>query len=701
MKADYQSYRVATSRSLFGLALQFVLGLVLLFYAIYARDHAAMTASAFVLLGIPAWLSLAFVFDQHRRERIEAMEAEAFAATDAAGSSVFEAAGEELRQATRRLRTMHKIVLPVVSLLMGLLLILTGFLRFRSGVELIDPDAYTPSKYPPLAMTFGLMVGLFGFLMARYASGMAKQEMWANLRGGASYAAGAAVFGLLIAVGQFVDIAGPDVLLRYLQVIFPLAMIGLGGEVLLNFLLNIYRPRRKGDVPRPAFDSRVLAFIAAPDRIAKSISEAINYQFGFEVTSGWFYQLLTRWVSVLAAVAGLIVWGMTCFTVLEPHQEGLVLRSGRLVGTVGPGPHIKAPWPLSKVEIPVYEARDPQDEKRFIRTYTATGIRSMSLATNPPANVGAILWTNEHGTEEFFIAVQPSTQTTVDLAGQSKGLSLISAEIPLHYTINDVEKFDRFSAPQTREDLLKAVAQREVMIYLATRNVDLVLGEGRSEITIELHRRINAAFEELDAGIKILFVGLEGVHPPRSVAPAFEKVVGAEQKHEAQLHEAQANAVVSLTLAAGSVASAHKIASRIDDRNELMAQMDQSRRRGDSAEQLAAQEISLSELELQIQRMIESFGGEAARILNEAGADRWRRHMGARRNAVAYQGQLSSYLAQPYVYRATLYFETLIEMIKDSRVYITGSELEELRTTVDLEDSQLGGNVFTPEDEME
>ena len=75
--------------------------------------------------------------------------------------------------------------------------------------------------------------------------------------------------------------------------------------------------------------------------------------------------------------------------------------------------------------------------------------------------------------------------------------------------------------------------------------------------------------------------------------------------------------------------------------------------------------------------------------------------MGARRNAVAYQGQLSSYLAQPYVYRATLYFETLIEMIKDSRVYITGSELDELRTTVELQDSQLGGNVFTPEDETE
>lgn len=701
MKADYQSYRVATSRSLFGLALQLVLGLVLLFYAIYARDHAAMTASAFILLGVPAWLSLAFVFDQHRRERIESMEAEAFASTDAAGSSVFEEAGEELRQATRRLRTMHKIVLPVVSLLMGLLLILTGFLRFGSGVELIDPDVYTLSKYPPLAMTVGLMVGLFGFLMARYASGMAKQEMWANLRGGASYSAGAAVFGLLIAIGQFVDIAGPDVLLRYLQVIFPLAMIGLGGEVFLNFLLNIYRPRRKGEVPRPAFDSRVLAFIAAPDRIAKSISEAINYQFGFEVTSGWFYQLLTKWVSVLAAVAGLIIWGMTCFTVLEPHQEGLVLRSGEHVRTIGPGPHVKAPWPLSKVEIPIYHARDTENQRRTIPIYTATGVRSMNLATHPPSNVGAILWTNEHGTEEFFIAVQPSSQATVDLAGQSKDVSLISAEIPLHYTINDVEKFDRFSAPETREMLLKAVAQREMMIYLVTRDVDEVLGEGRSEITAELHNRINAAFEELDAGIEILFVGLEGVHPPRTVAPAFEKVVGAEQKHEALLHDAQANAVVSLTSAAGSVAHAQEIASRIADRNELLAQMDQARQRGDSADQIAAQDTSLSELELEIQRMIEAAGGEAARILNEAGADRWRRHMGARRSAAAYEGQLSTYLAQPYVYRATLYFETLTEMIKDARLYITSSDVDELRTTIELQDSQLGGSVFKAEDETE
>jgi hypothetical protein len=102
MKADYLSYQRATSRSLLGLVIQLVLGLVLLLYGLFGADKAAQTAAAYVLLGVPVWLSLAILFDQHRRERIEAIEAEAFAASDAAASSVFEQSGDDLRVAAGR-----------------------------------------------------------------------------------------------------------------------------------------------------------------------------------------------------------------------------------------------------------------------------------------------------------------------------------------------------------------------------------------------------------------------------------------------------------------------------------------------------------------------------------------------------------------------------------------------------------------------
>src|SRR5262245_58423722 len=110
MKADYLSFQRAASRSLLGLAIQLAFGLVLLLYGLFARDAAALTASAFALVGVPVWLALAIVFDQHRRERVEAIEAEAFAASDAATSSVFEQGGEDLRVAARRLKLLYRFM---------------------------------------------------------------------------------------------------------------------------------------------------------------------------------------------------------------------------------------------------------------------------------------------------------------------------------------------------------------------------------------------------------------------------------------------------------------------------------------------------------------------------------------------------------------------------------------------------------------
>src|SRR5438477_7611824 len=117
MKADYLSYQRAAARSFLGLAIQFALAVVFLIYWRFGRDMAAFPAAMYMLCGIPAWLVLAVLFDQHRRERIEAIEAEAFAASDAATSSVFESQASDLRVAARRLQWMYRFLVPGASLL--------------------------------------------------------------------------------------------------------------------------------------------------------------------------------------------------------------------------------------------------------------------------------------------------------------------------------------------------------------------------------------------------------------------------------------------------------------------------------------------------------------------------------------------------------------------------------------------------------
>lgn len=689
MQPDYLSHKRAVAVSLLGLVLQLAMAAALLIYGnpLSGNDPPAFTAAFFTLVGVVAWLALLIVSDQHRRERLEAMEAEALSASGAAGSSVFDSgaaaasSGGEFRVAYRRLMGLYRWFYPGVSLLIAGALIGLGVWRFLASGGVMDQRL--PEVQP--AYGWGIAVGLFcavaGFVFARFVAGMARQPVWKSLRGGADFAVGTALLGLGITVAHFADLAGPDTVFRWLHLVYPVFMIVLGAEIVLNFLLDLYRPRRAGELPRPAFDSRLLAFVSAPDVVARSVGEALSYQFGYDITSNWFYRLMSRFIGPLAGVALLVLWGMSALAVVEPHQRGLITRFGAVQREVGPGLHLKMPWPIDRVEIPSFETRD--DRGRVVEVdRTVTGIRTLNLASPPPARDRAVLWTNEHAGEEVYYIVQPaSSGDGAEAAGRD--IALIAAEVPLRFRVSSVEKYDRLAGAEAmRTSLLTAVAQREMLRHLAPLSVLEVLGEARLRIQVELRERIQRAFDALGdggAGVEILSVELKGVHPPRDVAPSFEKVLQAQQNQEARLLRAQADAIQTLTRVVGSVELATQIA---EEHGKLM----RMRESGAPAAQVAEQQTA-------VQRLIERAGGSASASLATARAERWVKHMDARARAARYAGHLAGYRAAPNVYSASLYLEALRDAMKDSRVYIVP---DSVRMVLRLEDREQGVDVFNP-----
>jgi len=701
MKADFQTYARAARTSLLGLAIQFVLGTTLLVYSFYGRDYSAFTGAIFILVGVPVWLTLAIVFDQHRRERVEALEAESLSEAGGRAASVFEEAGEELRVAARRLSVMHKVLVPAVSVLVGAILVGAGILRFNLASGMVDPADFVAPTRRGWATSIGLGIAFIGFVFARYVAGMAKQPVWANLRAGAAYAVGAALIGLSMAVAHFIDIAGPDVVVRYLQLAFPVALIVLGAEVFLNFVLGIYRPRKPGETPRPAFESRILGFAAAPDRIAESIGGAINYQFGFDVTGSWFYQLLSRSLVVLV-VAGLAVgWLLTSVVVIEPHQKALRLRSGKLVGgELGPGIHLKWPWPVESIVIPEYIERDEQGRVTFV-TRTATGIRSLDLGTNPAEGEGPILWTNEHAVNEraTLVVVQPAgalpdsvVESVRDTADEAKDLSLMAVEVPLHYAVGDVLAYELLGPPEMRDEYLRAMAQREVLQYLSVVSVSDLLGPQRAEISLALKRRIEEVFTEINPlgpehgpVVDVLMVGVEGVHPPGTVAPEFEDVVVAEEKARQSRADREALAASERNRVVGSVELAEEITRELDELERLQDA-------GAEAEAITRQRVK-------VQQLVQSARGSAAQVLQEASAQRWRAHMGAREELARYQGVEGAYAASPPVFRVTRALEALREALADTRLFIV-EEPGTLDIWADIQDRTGAIDVFENLEEM-
>jgi modulator of FtsH protease HflK len=695
MRADYLSYRRSTGTSVLGLVVQVAFATIVLVYGLMASDHAAVSASIFMWVGVFAWLTLVIVFDQHRRERLEAMESESLSRD--AGASVFEKQGDEFRVAARRVDTMYRYVVPIISLLFAGALIGMGIWRFQSGLELVEPGKLAElTKYTGWQLGLGIGIGVIGFLFARYASTMAKQKVWQNLRAGASFAVGSALLALSLAIGQLVDIAGPDSVLRYLMVVVPGFLVVMGVEIVLNLVLDVYRPRKAGETPRPAFESRLLGFVAAPDRIAQSIGEAINYQLGFDVSSGWFYQLLRRSLAPLIIVGLVVMWGFSTITVLQPHQRGTILRFGKPVReNIGPGWHWKMPWPIDSVYIPEYVKTDDKG-RRAVGDLTATGIRTVQLGTSPPGTAEPLLWTNDHLGEEIFQLVSSGVSVPVGGNGDTESLmdfGVVSMEIPLNYAVKDVALYDQLAPPMMRNDLLKAVAQRELTQFLQTVRLDEVLGPRRVDLTNEIRQRIEAAFAKLNpdpatgkprgAGVEIVYVGIVGAHPPKDkdVAASFEKVVDADQKYLGRMEAARAEELKVLTRAAGSVDGARALVAAIDAYEK--------------AEQQKAPPEKLAELDAKWRSLLDAAGGRTATLISEARAERWTRHMKARGLAEEYKGRLVAYEAAPQLYRANTYFEAMMGAMRDARVYITDDNAQ---ARVDLAEKDTGLTTFTPKE---
>ncbi len=256
-----------------------------------------------------------------------------------------------------------------------------------------------------------------------------------------------------------------------------------------------------------------------------------------------------------------------------------------------------------------------------------------------------------------------------------------------------------------RDDLLRSVAKREVTLFFQTVNLEQVLGKpvngvGRTELSDQLRERINKAFAAMNpgsdgkpqgAGVKILVVsvGISGVHPPKAAASAFEAPVAADARRIANIQNAEADAVATLTRVVGNADRAGEIVTELDKRDRLQTLAGQGK--ATSAEVVAQ--------ELVVQEKIMQAGGTAASTLAKARADRWERHMAARGQLARYAGQVAVCEASPRLFHASEYIPLasstpcrtdgqLTRVHRDRRCAIRGS------IWLQLMDMMVGADVF-------
>ena len=693
MTQDHFAYQQATRVCGFGLLLQAALGIFLLIFGQAVADTVFVIASMFVLCGVVVWLSLTLVFHQHRLERLEALENEEVEAHRGGGASVFEGEREASRAAANRLRLMHQWLMPAASLLVAALLAAYCYATLGWLGRLDDTQGnatrFLVGTHAGWQIAVCIAGALVSFIFSRFVAGMSKQASWQNLRGGAGAMVGISIVLLGIAVGIVFQVFRKPAVLE--GIAYGIAVFGgvIAAEIAVNFVLNLYRPRRAGEVARPAFDSKLLGLASAPDSIVRTINEAVNYQFGFDITSSWGYQLLLRSVVRLGVLGVAILLLMSMIVVVEPGEQAVRLRAGRIVGGVAQGSLImKWPWPLETVE-----------------RYDIGQVRSLVLGAKPMKTSAVNFWPVEAeadaGRSPFIVLANPSIGAAMtpddpsdagDAAPVSRQFALVDADIVLEYRVKPDGLLDylsfasdarsRTSVLDMRERALKVLALREASQLFSTRSIDQVLSPEGDSLVRQLKSRIQAAFDRGHAGVEVVGLLIPVLRPPAGdAAGMFEELSIDVQNSRKVVDEAKRIENTTLSSLMGTPHAAKSIVEEIRAFRALEREL------GPDAPAVMAKRSG-------IERKVVDAGAQAASVISAARAKRWDMLMRAQASASDVAGQAPAYHACPELYRERAIMNVLHRSLAQARIkYVLAVDPERVEFDVQMEQPEPGLNL--------
>ncbi len=697
---DSQTYAKAANVGLIGMVVQFILAVLLALIGVYARHtgvdgtvniaEAILTTAWAAALGLPAWAVIQIYLGQLHKEHAELLETRALTGAQD-GQGMFEEAS--LAEVRRRLARLQKFGFAGVSLFMALFQIALGayacYAAKRELLSLNEADAVEHVRRitegtqgsqaaNPVLVLLGLgLIVLASFFLARYVAGMTRQKQWQILRGGASLLLAVSGMGILLALAWTLAIWGHQPkALAWAACVIPALMVVQGLETVVVFLFGMYSPRKAGELPRPAFDSRLLGWLSGPESLGRLLSETLRYQFGFEVSSSWFFQLLSKAFLPLSALTALLVLGASCLFIVAPHERAVIVNNGKLGRVCGPGLYFKAPWPFSQVrsfEVDRVQrlviAGHPFDSDREIEAKKARTKEANEVAT--------ILWTgkDESGIKEELLMTAPG--------------EVMSADIAVLYRMDGANLQDYLLSAENPTQILEAIATQEVAHYFATHTTDDLLGDGRHLAAAALKDRIAAAAKRKKLGLDVLEISLAGLRPPQTVAAAFLEKANARQEAETQVKQAVRQQVVTLTDAAGSPEKAEQLGQAIKAYTQAV---DAAHAAGqtENPEMVSAR--------ARVEALMERAGGQAADALYAARASRWSRAGEEFGKAKRFDAMLQAYRAAPGYFRQRRVLDAMAATMADRPKMVIdhgiGGEHSTGSVRLQLQDGSGGGDIL-------
>jgi regulator of protease activity HflC (stomatin/prohibitin superfamily) len=365
------------------------------------------------------------------------------------------------------------------------------------------------------------LIAFAAYVGGKYVGALGALPAWRPVRPCGAWLTAGGVFAFAAGVVFAVAHAGWPVPAGLLDRVVPFWFLALALDRAAALLGRAY-----GLVPRDAApgQSRLVDLVGSPARVGRSLGDAVAYHFGVRVSGRSLRAFARRVAAPFAAASALVFLLLSCFAWIETGQVGLVERFGaRRAVRLGPGLHLKAPWPVDRVQIlPVGRVRmagvGPHHAGRRAGEHHEDG-------------AGAILWSESHGDPVLFVTPAWGEEQ------EATGLIAISASV--RFTIGDPGVYAYRARDPGR--IMRLLLERELAHLTAGTDPRRFFGPDRAELAGGVTRRLSrraAAY-----GIRVRDVSLEHVHMPVEVAPAFEEVARARAVKAALVAGGEADAI--------------------------------------------------------------------------------------------------------------------------------------------------------------
>lgn len=275
-------------------------------------------------------------------------------------------------------------------------------------------------------------------------------------------------------------------------------------------------------------------------------------------------------VIILVFAAAIIIWLLTGIYIVNPDEQGVVLRFGKYNRTVDPGPHYALPAPLETVYKP--------QVTQVLRS--EVGFRSVGQSA-----------TFQQG------QVRTIAEEASMLTGDE---NIVNVQFSVQYKINDpVQYLFNVSAPTALVRNAAEAAMREV---IGNSEIDSAITDGKLKIQNDATHLLQQILDRYGAGIKVIAVQLQDVHPPKEVIDAFKDVASAREDKSRIINQAEAYRNELLPKARGQAAAIRNSAeaysaTRVRNAEGEAARFDALRKEHEKAPKVTEQRLYYEAME--------------------------------------------------------------------------------------------------------